>query len=218
MKSLFSKITLLVLTVVLVYSCKDSDVTTDFVLDNTTRGAILKTIEIKSPVVDINDIPNSFFAVEVEYRDNEDNELLESVDVYASFIDNTDDGDDNSTPEAFVINIPASEFAIDPTYGNPRADLVVPAAETFTALGLTEDQLNGGDVLFFRLVLKLRDGREFTNNASGNVAGGSFFSSPFQYAAMNRKSYGRYPWPRQVRRARFRVGSLSRECPRRCLL
>ena len=183
MKKLFYKITVLVLGVFLMHSCEESDATVDFVTDNVTRGAILKTIEVKSPVIDINDIANSAFAVEVEYRDNEGNSLLGSVDVYASFIDNTDDGEDNSKPEVFTINIPSSEFAIDDTFGNPRADLLIPASETFTSLGLSPDQLNGGDVVFYRLVLKLTDGREFTNNASGNVSGGSFFSSPFQYGA-----------------------------------
>jgi hypothetical protein len=61
--------------------------------------------------------------------------------------------------------------------------LQLPASETLAALGLSEDQLNGGDVVNYRLVLKLTDGREFTNVASGTVTGGSFFSSPFEYNA-----------------------------------
>ena len=171
------------LGLLLLNSCKESDKVIDEVFDNVTRGATLRTMNLINGTVNVFDLANSTFEVELEYRDNEQGALFSSYDVYVSFIDNTDDGVDNSKPEVFLQNVPSSELPINPEYGFPRGVLQLPANESLAALGLSEDQLNGGDVFFYRLVLKLTDGREFTNNASGNVTGGSFFSSPFAYAA-----------------------------------
>ncbi len=167
----------------IVQSCDDGDKTIDFVFDNVTRGATLKTINVISGVVDIFNLETSVFEVELEYRDHEDGSLLGSVDVYASFRDNTDDGIDNSTGEVFLFNVPGSAFAVDPSFGFPRTIISIPASSTIAALGLSEDQLNGGAGIKYRFVLKLTDGREFSDEASGNVTGGSFFSSPFAYNA-----------------------------------
>ena len=183
MKSLFKKISLFALGLVLFQSCNDGDKTVDYVLDEVTRGATLRTMNLINGTINIFDLENSMFEVELEYRDNEEGTLFDSYDVYASFTDNTDDGVDNSKPEVFLRNVGREQMPINPEYGFPRGVLQISAAETFSALGLGADQLNGGDVVNYRLVLKLTDGREFTNNASGNITGGSFFSSPFAYGA-----------------------------------
>ena len=44
--------------------------------------------------------------------------------------------------------------------------------------------MTGGDQINIRLVVNLTDGRSFTDaDGTGNVSGGSFFSSPFSYRA-----------------------------------
>ena len=183
MKNIFKYISLLTMSLVLFQSCEEGDKTVDFVLEEVTRGATLRTMNLINGSVNIFDLENSVFEVELEYRDNEGGVLFESYDVYASFIDNTDDGVDNSKPEVFLKNVPSSELPINNEFGFPRGVLQLPATQTFAALGLDQDQLNGGDVVAYRLVLKLTDGREFSTNASGRVTGGSFFSSPFLYNA-----------------------------------
>ena len=183
MKKLIRNITLVLVTLLATQACKESDKSVDFVFDNVTRGATLRTMNLINGTIDIFNIESSGFEVELEYRDNEAGALFDSFDVYASFVDNTDDGVDNSKPEVFLFNVPGETFPINDEYGFPRGVLSIPASQTFAALGLSPDQLNGGDEVVYRLVLKLTDGREFTNNASGNVASGSFFSSPFAYRA-----------------------------------
>jgi len=183
MKNIFKYISILTMSLVLFQSCEEGDKPVDQVFENVTRGATLRTMNLINGTVNVFDLENSVFEVELEYRDGEEGALFSSYDVYVSFIDNTDDGVDNSVPEVFLRNVPSSELPINPEYGFPRGVLQLPATESLAALGLSGDQLNGGDVVFYRLVLKLTDGREFTNNASGNVTGGSFFRSPFAYAA-----------------------------------
>lgn len=183
MKKLIRNLTLVLVTLLATQACKESDKSIDSVFDNVTRGATLRTMNVINGTIDIFNIETSGFEVELEYRDNEAGALFDSFDVYASFVDNTDDGVDNSAPEVFLFNVPGETFPINEEYGFPRGVLSIPASQTFAALGLSPDQLNGGDEVVYRLVLKLNDGREFTNNASGNVASGSFFSSPFAYRA-----------------------------------
>lgn len=173
----------LLIAVGLLQSCEESDKTVDYIFDNITRGATLRTMNVINGTVNIFDIDNSVFEVELEYRDHEEGALLDSYDVYTSFRDNTDDGVDNSKPEVFLKTITRDQMPINPEYGFPRGVLSITANESLAALGLSPDQLNGGDQVVYRLVLKLTDGREFTNDASGQVTGGSFYSSPFGYSA-----------------------------------
>ena len=183
MKNYIKHILFLLVTVGLLQSCEDGDKTTDFVFDNITRGATLRTMNLINGTVNVFDIENSVFEVELEYRDHEEGALLDSYDVYVSFRDNTDDGVDNSKPEVFLKTITRDQMPINTEFGFPRGVLQITAVESINAVGLSADQLNGGDQFVYRLVLKLTDGREFTNDASGQVTGGSFFSSPFAYNA-----------------------------------
>lgn len=182
MNKIFKYITSLLIVLVFVTACEESDATVDFVTDNVERGAILRTQQLVSPSFDLLD-PNSVFAVLLEYRDNEDNSLLQSMAVYATYIDNTDDGEDNSKPEIPYEIVGGDSFVNGEPYNNPQYEYSAVLQEVLDAFGIDFDDTRPGDQVFFRLEANLVDGRTFTNNASGNVAGGSFFSSPFQYAA-----------------------------------
>jgi hypothetical protein len=61
--------------------------------------------------------------------------------------------------------------------------LIISFADALATTGIDFGDVEGGDVFNFRLEAQLTDGRVFTNNAAGTVAGGSFFSSPFAYTS-----------------------------------
>ena len=179
MKNIFKYISLLTISLVLFQSCEEGDQPIDYVFDNVTRGATLKTIEIISANFDFAD-PSVEWSVLVEYRDHVDGTNLSQVDLYVTHI-----GANGASPEAFVKSIPESAFT-----GNgpapesfPQGEIKATLSETLTALGYQEGDYEATDQFVMRLDLVLKDGRTFTNNASGNVTGGSFFSSPFQYSA-----------------------------------
>lgn len=177
MKKYFKYIMLTLIAAFVLQSCEDSDATVDFVFDNTERGAILKTIEVISGTFVFTDT-SSEWGVLVEYRDNEDNALLDEVEVFITYI-----GADGASNEALANVIPGSDFAPGEPYDNLQAVVSTSYQQALDALGLSQDNVQDSDQFFIRLNLKLNDGRNFTNNASGNVSGGSFFSSPFQYSA-----------------------------------
>ncbi len=183
MKNSFKYIMLIALAVF--WSCEDED---KLPFERITREAPtaggLRTINIISPTIDLLDIANSEFSVEVEEWDDQDGGLLESVDVFVQFQDQTPDNGDSSAPEVLISNIPASTFSVNGTSGLPRATITVPAQDAVAILGLdiTSD-IDGGDIFRFRLALNLTDGSVFSSgNLEGNITG-VFFSSPFSYPA-----------------------------------
>ncbi|MCL6264861.1 hypothetical protein [Flagellimonas myxillae] len=162
-------------------SCTEEKIV-DQVQKTVERGLVLRTVANLSTTYNLLD-PSSTFGVTLEAQDEENGGLLSEVRVYAQFVDNTvEDDNDLSSDEALVSTISASTFTEGP-FGFPRADLVVTLSEALTGTGTDAGIVDGGDAISFRLEAQLTDGRVFTNRAAGTVANGSFFSSPFAYSA-----------------------------------
>lgn len=181
MKKYLNSIFIVMIGLFLVQSCDDGDRLVDSVTETVTRGATLKTISLISPSFDLLDT-SSEFSVLLEERDHEQGTLLAGMKVFLTYKDNFDDGVDNSTLEMLYETIDDSEF-VDGPNGFPQFTYTAVLSDVLAATGVDFDGTNPGDQFQFRLVLDLTDGRSFTNDASGNVTGGSFFSSPFFYGA-----------------------------------
>ncbi|WP_340202203.1 hypothetical protein [Ascidiimonas sp. W6] len=161
-------------------SCSSDDNAIDTLFENVTRGAVLRTVDVVSGSFNVFD-DTSEFIIELEEQDTQNGGLLASVDVKATFIDNFDDGTDNSVASTDVTTIDVSAFSPGP-FGLPRTTFSISLNSVRTALGLDGSQLNGGDQFNMEFVLNLTDGRSFTfTDVSGAVQSGSFFRSPFRY-------------------------------------
>ena len=172
---------MLVVGLVTALSCTEEKIVDD-VQATVGRGLVLRTVANLSTTYNLLD-PSSTFGVTLEAQDEENGGLLSEVRVFAQFVDNTIENDNNeSSAETLVVTLPASAFSTGP-FGFPRADLVVTLNEALTSTGTDFSTVDGGDAISFRLEALLTDGRVFTNNAAGTVANGSFFSSPFAYSA-----------------------------------
>ena len=180
-KSIY-KIVLPVLIMALGFnSCQESDNVIDQVVDGTTNGAVLRTIEVISNTLNSSD-PTSAWSVTVEEQDTEDGDLLESVDVLVSIRDLTPDNGTTTANDFMVKTIPASEFSTGPL-GLPRATISASFAEAESAMGLNNTQHAPGDLFVFELRLNLTDGRVFGAADAGGIITGGFFSSPYIYNA-----------------------------------
>lgn len=166
----------------LLVGCSSDDKVFDQVQDTKTFGAILRTVSTESGTFNAFD-ETSTFGVTLEEQDEENGGLLESLDVFLSFTDFTDDGVDNSASEILIETIPASAFSPGEN-GLPVISYEISLEEARTALGLNADDYNGGDRFTVRFAVNLTDGRTFSAaDASGNVASGSYFRSPYAYSA-----------------------------------
>ncbi|MBU2900061.1 hypothetical protein [Maribacter dokdonensis] len=163
----------------LISSCDDGDKVIDTVFDETTRGAILRTIEADG-IFDRFDTSTTY-GFTFEEQDYEDGDLLEKVDLYISFEDNTEANGDSTVDEILIETFLPADFT-DGEFGLPRASYETTLANALSQLGLVEGDFDGGDAIQFRLILTLTDGRTFTNDDSTGTITGSFFNAPFFYA------------------------------------
>lgn len=185
MKQNLIKIKAFLATFALLIACEDGNQPFDEITSNEQRGAVLRTITQVGSFFDRNDTSGTW-SVEFEAQDQEDGGLLEKVDFYIGFEDNTADPDkprfngDQSRPEVLVQTIPASEFTIG-EFGFPRASVNSTFSDALATLGLVAGEFDGDDQILYRLEMTLTDGRVFTNTDNTGTITGSFFNSPFLY-------------------------------------
>ena len=164
-------------------ACESSNKTIDDVFADVTRGAVFRST---TPAADIAaqsfsfDDPSSTYSVSFEVEDNANGGLLQDVEVYTAFTDSSDDA--NSLSEVLVTTLPASAFSPNAD-GLPSITVTLTLGQIATALGLSENEYTGGDIITIRYKLNLTDGRSFSNNnLNSTVSGGSYFRSPFIYS------------------------------------
>lgn len=179
-KLLFSALALSLITV----SCEDGDKVFDEITANETRGAILRTVQVLS-----NEIPiggaDSNFSVELEIQDQENGTLVQSVEVYIAFSDESiaEGGDDLSTAEVLATTLDVASMEIG-EFGLPRFTYTITLPELVSTLPISDADVDGSDLFNVRFELVLSDGRRYSNADNSGTLTGSFFSSPFLYSAI----------------------------------
>ncbi len=175
---------LLVSTLVLfTFSCEDED-KDRLNVAQISGGAILRTLDEQGGSVNITDPAVSNKTVKVEFDDFKDQNTLKSVDYYVEFIDATPIANVIlEVPEVLVGNIPASAFTSED--GKLVSTIQLNMADALTALGLTSDDLYGGDIFLLRLALNTTDGIVYTStNVGTKIQTSSAFKSPFRYSSV----------------------------------
>jgi hypothetical protein len=182
MKNIY-KIFLATLLVFSFNACGDSDTVVDGVVEDTTAGAVLRTIadDSNSNVLNSSD-GASFWSQVIEVQDEEGGGLLESVDVFVTIRDLSSDNGETPPSESLVKNIPASAFTTGPV-GLPRATAMATFAEATSAMGLSDSDYAPGDLYVFEVRLNLTDGRVFGAADAAGIITGGYWASPYRYNA-----------------------------------
>lgn len=160
----------------------DSDNTIDSVLEEVGTGAILRTLSVNNATLNSSE-PDTEFSVTVEEQDEQDGDLLESVDVLVSIQDMSPDNGTTVAEDFLVKSYTADQFEDGP-FGLPRATLNATFGESANAMNLTSDDYAPGDVFVYELRLNLTDGRSFGADSAAGIITGGFFASPFTYSAL----------------------------------
>lgn len=164
----------------LVFSCEESDKIIDQVTEDTTRGAVLRQMEVLSNTIEYNSVEESLvdgqqFGVVLEFQDATDGSTLNVMNVYVGY-----NGAETTVPEALYEAVPASSFAPGDR-SLPTITYTVTGAQMQSFTGVTDSQLAGSDIFTVRFEAVLNDGRAFSvANNSGNMTG-SYYSSFFAY-------------------------------------
>ncbi len=188
MKRIINKIIILGITIGIVSSCESNEKIVDQILEEVGTGAILRTRGQNNALV-YNDVtktfaPDSEYALTIEEQDVEGGDLLQSVDIYVRYQDNstTEAGSvDISTQEVLLQSLSATDFTLGER-DLPETSVSYTSTELVTTTGIDEALVVGKDRFEFRLVLTLTNDEVYTNtDVGGPVSGGSYFSAPFEY-------------------------------------
>lgn len=130
----------------------------------------------------------STYTVNFEYQEVENTsamEKFERVDFSINFIDNFEDGVDNSKAAVSLGSMSKSDFSALSSFGMPIGSFDYTFGEALTALGLTTAQVNGGDQFQLNWELFLTDGSSINaSDVSGNISAvGGYYSAPYQSRA-----------------------------------
>ncbi|WP_343485506.1 hypothetical protein [Allomuricauda sp. d1] len=185
MKRYYSKIAIVGLALIAFFACETDDKVVDGILEEVGTGAVIRTIDEDNDLV-FNDETDSFdpgsaYTLVLEEQDEEGGALLESVEIYVNFDDNSEGGTDISTSEVLLQTLQASDFSAGDR-GLPQVTVSYTSDELVSATGIDESLVIGKDRFEFRLVLTLTNGEVYTNSdVGGPVSGGAYFSAPFEY-------------------------------------
>jgi len=174
---------------VLFTACEDGDQVFDQIVEAETRGSILRTIEVTENEIQY-DVPTSTlvgggFSATVEVQDQEDGDLLQSLDVFIGYSDNTAAIGSSTIGDGEVLiqSFSLSDGTIG-EFGLPRFTYSVTAQEMQSALGLTGDDIFGGDAFTIRFEIVRTDGAVYSAADNSGTLTGSYFNSPFEYTSV----------------------------------
>lgn len=170
-----------VLAVMVISACRDnslSPVPFDTVV--TSNGGYIITVATPSPNYDVTNLASAVYSVSIQVYDSRKGQAFQSVDIMASYKDNTPSNGTWNPAEAKVTSVPASSFTVDATSGNPATIINIKAEDAIAALGGTDANVSGSDAFIFRQVLVMKDGSTYSvANTDINILAGAYYKAPF---------------------------------------
>ncbi len=181
MKNFYLALIVGLISCLVLFSCSTDDKAIDQVFEGITYGSWLRTIQFEQADLDVTNL-TSEFSVTLEEQDFEDGALLEYVEVYISFKDNTTAVGDFSTQEVALATYTKDQFVVG-SVGLPRIDVKFTLANLLAATNLNIAQIACKDQFIMRFEVFLIDGRSFTvgSGAPCIIAFETYFSSPYRF-------------------------------------
>ncbi len=165
------KILLLTLATITLWSCS-SDEESIILPDSFDNGAIIALADTTSNTVFDNNLDGKL-DINLEYRDAENGALLDKLDVFITYIDNTNDTGDSSNAvfeEVLLRTVEETDFS-NGANNFPVHNLVITTQDFLDITDNTLDGIASGDEYITRFILTLTDGRVFSTNNTGSNGG-----------------------------------------------
>lgn len=147
---------------IIITACSSDESSPLDILDEAQEGAVIVALETQNNSIS-GDTASGSLEVLLEYTDGEQGALLDKMNIYATFFDESADGDSSAaiTDEVLLRTVEATEFEIGindlPTY-----QLNILAQEFLEFTNTTNESIASGDTFSTRLELVLTDGRTFS--------------------------------------------------------
>ena len=176
MKKLLYKFSFLLVVVLLIPACEEKDRTfPEFAdIEHGAYGSQIGTFDgPNGKDFNYNDPDNAAFSFTVEFYDDENGA---TVDSYSWTANHAPTGTSGT-----MAALDRSQFVINPDNGRPRATFTFSLNQALNALGLTIDQVNGGEAIDFFATLTTNRGQTFTRDNTNDVTEGQpAFKALFQ--------------------------------------
>lgn len=177
-----NKISLYILLGVFLFTaCKDENKAPILTFDQSTKGAYVKLVQESDRILNLSDISNAVYCMDVEFVDLEQGALVAEYNLDVTFDDNTPDNGDQSAGPVRLRSIPASSFADGPSGFKALDDVCISLTELLSAFGYGEDQLALGDVFEIDGEVVLQDGSSYRASNSSAAVNGSAFQGHFAF-------------------------------------
>lgn len=162
---------ILALIVLVTTSCEDEDLAPIVTFDSAEKGAFIRRVsETERRAINLDDLSNSIYNYQVEFVDIEDGATITEYIVNLGFEDNTSINGSNSVEPVEFRRFGTSDFITNEDGFVGVAEQTVTVSEMLSALGLTEDQIFGGDDFEFETRIITQDGSVFSfDNSSATV-------------------------------------------------
>jgi len=179
-KLVYGSLSLLVFTTSCEYN--ETPLNEDIVAAN--EGAVLSTVSTVGGTINKLDPAQSTLTNTVLFNDFNENDTVESIDLYILFADTTPVNNEVITvDEAFIENVSGSAFAVGDS-GFPEHTYSISGDTMLDLVGLTADDIDGGDLFILRYVLNLTDGRSFSAADTGVNVRTTSHLAPFRYSSV----------------------------------
>lgn len=147
---------------IIIASCSSDESSPLDILEDAQLGAVIVAVETQNNSIN-GDTASGSLEVLLEYTDGEQGALLDKMNIYTTFFDESADGDSSGaiTDEVLLRTVEETDFEIGindlPTY-----QMNILAQEFLAATNTTNESIASGDEFSTRLELVLTDGRTFS--------------------------------------------------------
>lgn len=164
--------------VMLAFSCADEPLPFD-TFDEYAKGGFARLLDSDNGTFFFTDPDNSSFTFDVEYfSENNGGEIAS----HEWFVRHRNNVDGTVTDPVLMTASQSSSFGTNDKSGLPSASFAFSLNDAMTAMGLTIDDMNGGDDIIFDGYIVMNDGRRFgPDNTGGSVQGGAGFDGIFRF-------------------------------------
>lgn len=172
----------LLLLVLVTVSCNTDDKPIDQVLNDVQYGAVVRTLQFNQAEFYVNQ-PDGIFSVDIEIQDELNGGLLERLDIYVRYVDNSGASANAISNEFSWGSIAAADFDRAGNDGLPNLTLELKFDDLAQLVGIPLAQIQCKDQFLIRTDLILTDGRSFSTGSASSIilAYETFFSSPYCY-------------------------------------
>ncbi|MCB0689490.1 MAG: hypothetical protein KDC53_23285 [Saprospiraceae bacterium] len=176
-----NKISILLLSAVVLFSCADEELGPVVTFDTAGKGAYVKLLSETDRSINLFDVEGSSYTYSVEFVDIDMGKTIAEYRLELTYVDkNPENGDASTGPIVFRTYSP-SDFGTTDRGFVGLANIVVKATEMIAAVGTAAEDVMAGDQFKMEGYVVTDEGDQFGFSNSSSAVNGSAFAGHFNY-------------------------------------